>query len=112
MVYSCDCSIEALKRAEEMIYAADLVSVKDRFHPFLCDFSFSGFPKWLACDPCSEGFLQKQDIFLSGWLFYPPLCLFLNIVCHLWIVSRSGSIIFYFFFLLSNLEPYRSYNID
>ncbi|PSR98090.1 Methyltransferase-like protein [Actinidia chinensis var. chinensis] len=64
-VYSCDCSIEALKRAEEMIYAADLVSVKDRFHPFLCDFSFIGFPKWLACDPCSEGFLQKQDIFLS-----------------------------------------------
>ncbi|GFS41521.1 methyltransferase family protein [Actinidia rufa] len=64
-VYSCDCSIEALKRAEEMIYAADLVSVKDRFHPFLCDFSFTGFPKWLACDPCSEGFLQKQDIFLS-----------------------------------------------
>ncbi|CAL5363249.1 unnamed protein product [Camellia sinensis] len=43
-VSSCNCSIEALKRAEEVIAAADL---------------------WLAYDPCREVILQKQDICLS-----------------------------------------------
>ncbi|KAF7143333.1 hypothetical protein RHSIM_Rhsim05G0175600 [Rhododendron simsii] len=65
-VYSCDCCHEALKRAQEMIDAADLVKTKQRFHPFLCDFSISGFPKWLACDPCREGILQKKDMLLSA----------------------------------------------
>ncbi|CAL5363226.1 unnamed protein product [Camellia sinensis] len=64
-VYSCDCSVEALKRAEEVIDATDLISVKHRFHPFPCDFSISGFPKWLACDSCREVNLQKQDTCLS-----------------------------------------------
>lgn len=50
-----------------MIDAADLVKTKQRFHPFLCDFSISGFPKWLACDPCREGILQKKDMLLSGY---------------------------------------------
>ncbi|KAL7252569.1 hypothetical protein ACSBR1_007183 [Camellia fascicularis] len=64
-VYSCDCSIEALKRAEEVIDAADLVSEKHSFHPFPCDFSISGFLKRLSYDPCREVILPKQDICLS-----------------------------------------------
>ncbi|KAI8030065.1 hypothetical protein LOK49_LG01G00231 [Camellia lanceoleosa] len=64
-VYSCNCSIEALKRSEEAIDAADLVSEKHSFHPFPCDFSISGFLKWLSYDPCREVILQKQDICLS-----------------------------------------------
>ncbi|KAL6958294.1 hypothetical protein U1Q18_043604 [Sarracenia purpurea var. burkii] len=64
-VYPCDCSIEALKRAKEMIDAVDIVSVKHRFHPFVCDFAINGFPKWLACNPCREVILQKQDIYIS-----------------------------------------------
>ncbi|KAH7865350.1 hypothetical protein Vadar_005474 [Vaccinium darrowii] len=63
-VYSCDCCHEALERAQEMIDAADLVNVKQRFHPFLCDFSISGFPRWLACEHCREFILQKKHILL------------------------------------------------
>lgn len=68
-VYSCDCCHEALERAQEMIDAADLVNVKQRFHPFLCDFSISGFPRWLACEHCREFILQKKDILLPGYYF-------------------------------------------
>ncbi|KAL7228313.1 hypothetical protein ACSBR2_007096 [Camellia fascicularis] len=64
-VYSCDCSIEALKRAEEVIDAAVLVLEKHSFHPFPCDFSISGFLKRLSYDPCREVILPKQDICLS-----------------------------------------------
>ncbi|XAR64906.1 tRNA(Thr) (cytosine(32)-N(3))-methyltransferase, partial [Bertholletia excelsa] len=61
-VYACDCSLEALKRAEEVIYATDLASAKQRFHPFPCDFSVTGFPKWLACDHCGACVPQSHDI--------------------------------------------------
>ncbi|XP_052186377.1 uncharacterized protein LOC127797481 isoform X2 [Diospyros lotus] len=64
-VYACDCSIEALKRVEEVIDEAGLASLKHRFHPFTCDFSICGFPKWLACDSCRGVFLKKQETYLS-----------------------------------------------
>lgn len=60
IIYACDCSNEALERANEMIHAGNVGSVTDRFHPFCCDFSINGFPKWLACDSCQGNFLQKQ----------------------------------------------------
>lgn len=72
-VYSCDCCHEALKRAQEVVDAADLVKAKQRFHPFLCDFSISGFPKWLACDPCREGILQKKELLIPGSYISPCL---------------------------------------
>ncbi|XP_043716812.1 tRNA N(3)-methylcytidine methyltransferase METTL6 [Telopea speciosissima] len=64
-VYACDCSKEALDRAKEMIDAADGILIKDRFHPFVCDFSRNGFPKWLVCDSCRRDSLQKHRDFLS-----------------------------------------------
>ncbi|CAL5340313.1 unnamed protein product [Camellia sinensis] len=48
-----------------VIDAADLGSEKHSFHPFPCDFSISGFLKWLSYDPCRGVILQKQDICLS-----------------------------------------------
>ncbi|XP_042499162.1 uncharacterized protein LOC122077314 isoform X1 [Macadamia integrifolia] len=65
-VYACDCSKGALDRAKEMIDAADGILIKDRFHPFVCDFSLNGFPKWLVCDSCRRGSLQKYHDFPSG----------------------------------------------
>lgn len=62
IVYACDCSSEALERAKEIIHAANVNSPKHRFHPFCCDFSVNGFPKWLACNSCKETFLQKQHL--------------------------------------------------
>ncbi|KAF6153235.1 hypothetical protein GIB67_036581 [Kingdonia uniflora] len=49
IVYACDCSTEALERANKMIEATVEVSIKQRFHPFFCDLSRSGFPNWLIC---------------------------------------------------------------
>ena len=66
IIYACDCSNEALERANEMIHASNVGSVTDRFHPFCCDFSINGFPKWLACDSCQGNFLQKQHDQISG----------------------------------------------
>ncbi|KAF8394306.1 hypothetical protein HHK36_020513 [Tetracentron sinense] len=60
IVYACDCSTEALERAKEMIDASGGVSLKQRFHPFSCDFSRNGFPKWLACDSCQKSSPQMQ----------------------------------------------------
>ncbi|GMY20401.1 tRNA N(3)-methylcytidine methyltransferase METTL6 [Fagus crenata] len=61
IVYACDCSSETLERAEEIIDAATVVSVRHRFRTFCCDFSVTGFPKWLVCHTCQEVFLQKQQ---------------------------------------------------
>ncbi|KAF9606146.1 hypothetical protein IFM89_023199 [Coptis chinensis] len=47
IVYACDCSSEALERAKEVIATFDKVSIKQRFHPFVCDLSQAGFPNWL-----------------------------------------------------------------
>ncbi|KAJ4969324.1 hypothetical protein NE237_016025 [Protea cynaroides] len=65
VVYACDCSKEALERAKEMIDAADGILFKDRFHPFVCDFSLTGFPYWLVCDSCRRDSMQKQHDFSS-----------------------------------------------
>lgn len=67
IVYACDCSSEILERAEEIIDAATVVSVRHRFRTFCCDFSVTGLPKWLACHTCREVFLQKQQNCLSGF---------------------------------------------
>ncbi|KAF5739551.1 methyltransferase-like protein 6 [Tripterygium wilfordii] len=61
IVYACDCSDEALEKAnKEIVDGTDAASFKHRFHPFHCDFSLHGFPKWLACDSCQKSFLPKQ----------------------------------------------------
>ncbi|KAK1576116.1 hypothetical protein Q3G72_011113 [Acer saccharum] len=59
-VYACDCSSEILERAKEFVGAVDVASLKERFHPFHCDFCTTGFPEWLACDSCRESCPQKQ----------------------------------------------------
>ncbi|KAG7970295.1 hypothetical protein I3843_07G076100 [Carya illinoinensis] len=74
IVYACDCSTETLERAEEIIAAANVASVRHRFHTFCCDFSTTGFPEWLGCHTCQEIFLQKQQICLSGFDFHPSHC--------------------------------------
>lgn len=66
IVYACDCSTEALERVKETIYASDIVSIEHRFHTFCCDFSMSGFPTWLACNPCQANFAQTQQHCYSG----------------------------------------------
>ncbi|MCD9640189.1 hypothetical protein HAX54_025334 [Datura stramonium] len=53
---------EALERAKENIEAANIDLAKERFYPFQCDFSASGFPNWLVCTSCSESFFQKQNM--------------------------------------------------
>ncbi|KAJ4719708.1 Methyltransferase-like protein [Melia azedarach] len=60
IVYACDCSSDILERANEYVDAADIASVKDRFHPFYCDFCTTGLPEWLACSSCQENFPQRQ----------------------------------------------------
>ncbi|KAL5770583.1 hypothetical protein ACOSP7_014737 [Xanthoceras sorbifolium] len=59
-VYACDCSSEILERAKEFVGAVDVGSVKERFHPFHCDFCATGFPEWLACDSCRERCPQEE----------------------------------------------------
>ncbi|KAL1559490.1 tRNA N(3)-methylcytidine methyltransferase METTL6 [Salvia divinorum] len=54
ILYACDCSYEALERTKEIITASTSISAIHRFHPFLCDFSTTGFPSWLASNTCSE----------------------------------------------------------
>ncbi|WMV53765.1 hypothetical protein MTR67_047150 [Solanum verrucosum] len=65
-LYACDCSKEALERAKENIEAADINLAKERFYPFQCDFSASGFPNWLVCTSCRESSFQKQNMCPSG----------------------------------------------
>ncbi|KAJ7978192.1 Methyltransferase-like protein [Quillaja saponaria] len=60
-VYACDCSSETLERAKEIMEASAAAPLKHRFHTFCCDLSINGFPKWLACNPCQEKFLPKQQ---------------------------------------------------
>ncbi|GMG99586.1 hypothetical protein Nepgr_001426 [Nepenthes gracilis] len=59
IVYACDCSIEALEKTKENLVDANIVGIEDRVHPFCCDFSKTGFPKWLACDSCRQMFSEK-----------------------------------------------------
>ena len=66
IIYACDCSNEALERANRMIEVSNVGSVAHRFHLFHYDFSTTGFPKWLACDSCKGNFLQKQHDQFSG----------------------------------------------
>ncbi|KAG9441447.1 hypothetical protein H6P81_017301 [Aristolochia fimbriata] len=65
VAYACDCSTDALERASEMIDATD-ESIKQRFHPFPCDFSVNGFPRWLACHSCCRNSPEiESDVFLD-----------------------------------------------
>ncbi|KAK6915368.1 hypothetical protein RJ641_020485 [Dillenia turbinata] len=79
MVYACDCSAEALEITKEFIDTADGVSLKQQFHPFHCDISKSGIPKWLRCDSCQENHaLRKKDhsaphLYRSFAFFFPPI---------------------------------------
>lgn len=54
-VYACDCSSEALERTKAMIGTFDEGSINQRFHPFVCDFSLTGFPSWLICNNENKG---------------------------------------------------------
>ncbi|KAH6761947.1 Methyltransferase family protein [Perilla frutescens var. hirtella] len=65
ILYGCDCSNEALERAKEIITSSNSISAIHRFHPFLCDFSTTGFPSWLACNACSESSFQDHHLGLS-----------------------------------------------
>ncbi|GAB4836043.1 hypothetical protein Ancab_000960 [Ancistrocladus abbreviatus] len=65
-VYACDCSSEALERAEENLEDASIVGISDCFRPFCCDFAITGFPKWLACDSCQEKFSKMLLPYHSG----------------------------------------------
>ncbi|KAF3452332.1 hypothetical protein FNV43_RR02765 [Rhamnella rubrinervis] len=60
IVYACDCSTEIIERAKETVDASNIVSIKQRFHPFYCDLSASKFPTWLACNQCQDMYLQTQ----------------------------------------------------
>lgn len=48
VVYACDCSSAALKKATEVVSGARASS----FHPFLCDVSISKLPEFLCCSAC------------------------------------------------------------
>ncbi|XP_057789221.1 uncharacterized protein LOC131006092 isoform X3 [Salvia miltiorrhiza] len=66
ILYACDCSNEALERAKEIVTASNSVSAIHRFHPFLCDFSTTGFPLWLACNTCSDSSFHGHHLGFSG----------------------------------------------
>ncbi|CAI9759854.1 unnamed protein product [Fraxinus pennsylvanica] len=66
ILYACDCSTEALERANEIINADNSISTKHRFSSFQCDFSTLGFPMWLACNSCKGSFLEKQFLGFPG----------------------------------------------
>lgn len=62
VVYACDCSMDALERAREMVDAATPVSEACRFHAFYCDLSLESFPSWICCLSCRESFqAQAKD---------------------------------------------------
>lgn len=60
-VYACDCSIEALERAKENLEHAHVACLKERLHLFTCDFSVTGFPKWLTDDSCLQTHTDKSS---------------------------------------------------
>ncbi|GFQ06441.1 methyltransferase-like protein 6 [Phtheirospermum japonicum] len=71
ILYACDCSSTAIERAKEIVSAANSISVKHRFNTFLCDFSTTEFPSWLACNTCSGSFFQKHHSWFSGTSLLP-----------------------------------------
>lgn len=85
IVYACDCSSETLEKAEEIIDAATVASLRHRFRTFNCDFSITGFPKWLACHTCREVFMQKPQNCLSGFdLHLVPFSTFVLSICNMY----------------------------
>ncbi|KAK8935480.1 hypothetical protein KSP39_PZI013295 [Platanthera zijinensis] len=62
IIYACDCSQKALDKAGEMVTTADL-TFRDRFYPFLHDFSIDKFPDWLLCTVCQRSSPRKNFIF-------------------------------------------------
>uniref|UniRef100_A0A2P2JT48 tRNA N(3)-methylcytidine methyltransferase n=1 Tax=Rhizophora mucronata TaxID=61149 RepID=A0A2P2JT48_RHIMU len=61
IVYACDCSEKTLERAKEIVDAANISRFEHQFQPFCCDFTFTGFLKWLLCDSCQTDCHQKQQ---------------------------------------------------
>ncbi|CAA0814379.1 Methyltransferase family protein [Striga hermonthica] len=62
ILYACDCSSTALEKAKEIISSANSLSANARFIPFLCDFSTTGFPSWLACNTCIHSGLSGATL--------------------------------------------------
>ncbi|KAI4364555.1 hypothetical protein MLD38_020629 [Melastoma candidum] len=59
-LYACDCSVEALDYAKQVVDGSEVASFRDRFYPFQCDFSHDGFPSWLSSKPCQETTLHTE----------------------------------------------------
>ena len=82
-------------RAEEIVHSTNIFAVQNRFHPFFCDFAFTGFPKWLVCDSCVESFSLEQQEYSSGWYFF-LVCFFILDYCNhryisIWVILLTSS---------------------
>ncbi|XP_078175361.1 methyltransferase family protein [Carex rostrata] len=60
VVYACDCSEEIIEKAKEIVVAAKSITQKDRFIPFVLDFSHNEFPEWLFCTSCQNSSSAKS----------------------------------------------------
>lgn len=78
IIYACDCSTETLERAKDILNDAGFASLKDRFHPFYCDFSISKFPTWLACNSCRGNTFQQQQSFTTPGCYFIYLFRLIN----------------------------------
>lgn len=54
IVYACDCSESALKRAQDLVQNIIPLHGKCRFFPFHCDISSQMLPAWLHCSSCTS----------------------------------------------------------
>lgn len=52
VVYACDCSAAALKKASEVVNTASDPGSTSVFYPFLCDNSINKLPDFLCCSAC------------------------------------------------------------
>ncbi|PKA45862.1 hypothetical protein AXF42_Ash016888 [Apostasia shenzhenica] len=79
-VFACDCSREALERAEEMVSSSNLASVKHQFRTFVHDFSVNRFPDWLLCSSCQNSVRiqshNKAEIEENGLIWLSDLSFF------------------------------------
>ncbi|TVU39458.1 hypothetical protein EJB05_12878 [Eragrostis curvula] len=64
-VFACDCSKDTLQKASEIISNTKGIDVKDRFHPFLLDFSKETFPDWLFCNVCQSSLGKTAEDLLD-----------------------------------------------
>lgn len=52
LVFACDCSQSALKRAQGLVCNANPQAGKCQFVPFCCDICTESLPDWLCCNMC------------------------------------------------------------